>query len=152
MNQHSTGQIHVMNLRILHYSFINHQFHHSTITIKQKNHHKQTCNRATLRSFSVKNSCSNEKRQIPWNSAVKRRIPKRRNPKCRGLARKFHGSRKLWALVISSFRNIIEVASIFYLLSIYFYIKNSNKGVITIHDMNLSVLKKNRRILKFSCK
>src|SRR6218665_1234182 len=30
-----------------------------------KTHHKQTCNRATLRSFSVKNSCSNEKRQIP---------------------------------------------------------------------------------------
>src|SRR6218665_31087 len=26
----------VMNLLILHYSFINHQFHHSTITIKQK--------------------------------------------------------------------------------------------------------------------
>src|SRR6218665_3313870 len=38
---------------------------------KTKNHHKHTCNRATSRSFSVKNSCSNEKRQIPGHSAVK---------------------------------------------------------------------------------
>src|SRR6218665_1471532 len=85
MNQHSTGQIHVMNLRILHYSFINHQFHHSTITIKQKNHHKQTCNIATLRSFSVKKI-----------------VVRMKNVKFRGKKKKFRGPRKLWALVIRS--------------------------------------------------
>ena len=120
-----------MNLWILHYSFINHRFHHSTITIKQKiiinklvtvvaigaPHRLHTYdNRACsiISKFSVitfsndpvnpsafvskvvwinedltwlvtelfwghflwKNSCSNEKRQIPRDPAGKRRIPR----------------------------------------------------------------------------
>jgi len=32
----STSEIHIMNLRVLHYSLINHHFHQSTITINPK--------------------------------------------------------------------------------------------------------------------
>src|SRR6218665_1382989 len=56
-----------MNLCILHCSFINHHFHHSTITIKQK----IIINKLVTELLLRKNSCSNEKRQIPRNSAVK---------------------------------------------------------------------------------
>src|SRR6218665_94428 len=97
MNQHSTGQIHVMNLRILHYSFINHQFHHSTITIKQKNHHKQTCNRATLRSFSVKKIVVRMKNYKPRKRRNRGKTSEIPRPK---IPRPTKISDKLWALVI----------------------------------------------------
>ena len=68
----------VMNLWILHYSFINHQFHHSTITIKQKIIINKLVGLTELLwgHFLWKNSCSNEKRQ---NSAGKKRLIPRWN-------------------------------------------------------------------------
>ena len=87
-----------MNLWILHYSFINHHFHHSTITIKQKITINKLVTELLWGHFLWKNSCSNEKRQIPrkkdefrgqlprLNSAVKTHIPR--------LGAKFRGPRK----------------------------------------------------------
>ena len=62
-----------MNLWILHYSFINHHFHHSTITIKQKIIINKLVTELLWGHFLWKNSCSNEKTS---NSAAKRRIPR----------------------------------------------------------------------------
>ena len=65
-----------MNLWILHYSFINHHFHCSTITIKQKIIINKLVTELLWGHFLWKNSCSNEKRQITRHSAAKRRIPR----------------------------------------------------------------------------
>jgi len=69
-----------MNLWILHYSFINHHFNHSTITIKEKIIINKFVTELLWGHFLWQNSCSNEKRQIPRNCAVKIRIP-RWNPR-----------------------------------------------------------------------
>jgi len=91
-----------MNLWTLHYSFINHHFHHSTITIKQKIIINKLVTELLLGHFLWKNSCSNEKRQIPRTSAGKKtnsavnsaaQIP-RKKPKFRGLARNSAARRK----------------------------------------------------------
>ena len=65
-----------MNLWILRYSFINHNFHHSTITIKQKIIINQLVTELLWGHFLLKNSYSNEKRQIPRDPAEKGRIPR----------------------------------------------------------------------------
>ena len=91
-----------MNLWILHNSFINHQFYHSTITIKQKIIINKLVTELLWGHFLWKNSCSNEKCQIPrqkdefrGNSAAQ--IP-RQKPK---ITRNSAGRGKLWALVMT---------------------------------------------------
>ena len=84
LNHESTGQIHVMNLWILHYSFINLHLHHSAITISTKNNHKQTRNAA--------------KKDETRGSRPQKKIrgPKPRKPNYRASAR--NSAVKLWAL------------------------------------------------------
>ena len=65
LNHESTSQIHVMNLWILHYSLINHHFHKSTSPIKPKINVNKLVTELLWGHFLWKNSCSNEKRQIP---------------------------------------------------------------------------------------
>ena len=76
LNHESTSQIHVMNLWILHYLLTNH-FHQSTTHHQTKNQHKQTCNKATLRSFSVK-------KKVVGMKNIKFRIISRQKDEFRG--------------------------------------------------------------------
>ena len=91
-----------MNLWILHYSFINHQFHHSTITIKEKIIINKLVTELLWGHFLWKNSCSNEKRQIPrQKDEFHVKIPRLNSAaKFCGSARNSAGRWKLWALVV----------------------------------------------------
>src|SRR6218665_1973404 len=97
-----------MNLRILHYSFINHHFHHSTITIKQKiiinklvtDRYFEVifCEKIVVRMKNVKFRGFTAKKT---NSAAIPRLKFRgENPNSAVRLENSAGRGKLWALVI----------------------------------------------------
>ena len=106
-----------MNLWILHYSFINHQFHHSTITIKQKIIINKLVTELLWGHFLWKNICLNEKRQIPrknTNSAVKFRSSN--SAAKTQIPRHSAGRGKLWALMMRTMQELVKASPTFLLM------------------------------------
>src|SRR6218665_149317 len=105
MNQQVKYMLRTYESFIIHSSSSSFNHHHQT-----KNYHKQTCNRATLRSFSVKKIVVRMKnvkfRGFPRKKKKFRgsipRVTPRQKPKFRGSARNSAVPRKLWALLTSS--------------------------------------------------
>src|SRR6218665_3102691 len=104
MNQQVKYMLRTYESFIIHSSFSSFNHHHQT-----KNYHKQTCNRATLRSFSVKKYLFQMKNvkfcEIPrgkdeFHGEIPRIQSRGKNPKSRGSARNSAGREKLWALLM----------------------------------------------------